>query len=288
MNRIKTLLAIAPLIALTASGLSAQLANRKQLTADGAKSVAEAVIAEATRLNTTGVVAVVDDGGNLMYLARIDGTFAAGAMISYGKARTAALFKRPTAVFEKIIRDGRTPMVALNDFTPLKGGVPVEVDGQIVGAVGVSGAASAEQDDELAAVGAKALGGMKQAMAAPVSIFPKAQVDAGFSQGGVLIGDMPDRGYQVHTSRRDKPGVVEVHSTDTDVFYVLSGSATLVTGGTMTGGKEIGPNEWRGEGIEGGETRKVAKGDVVVIPAGTPHWFKQIDGPVTYYAVKAR
>jgi glc operon protein GlcG len=286
--RIETVLMTTLAIGSPLAALQAQVATKKQLTMDGAKQVADAVLAEAKRLNTTGVVAVVDDGGNLMYLARVDGTFAAGAMISYGKARTAALFKRPTAVFENIIKGGRTPMVALNDFTPLQGGVPVEVDGQIVGAVGVSGAASAQQDEDLAVVGAKALAGMKQAMVAPVDVFPKAQVEAGFAKGGVLIGDMPDRGYQVHTSRRDKAGLAEVHTSDTDVFYVLSGSATLVTGGIMTGGKEIGPNEWRGEGIEGGETRRIVKGDVVVIPAGTPHWFKQVDGPVTYYAVKAR
>src|SRR5207253_449594 len=66
-------------------------------------------------------IAVVDDGGNLMYLERLDNTFAAGARISIGKARTAALFKKPTAAFEEIIRNGRTPMIALEDFTPLQG-----------------------------------------------------------------------------------------------------------------------------------------------------------------------
>ncbi len=284
---IRTMLASALVIALPAVALEAQVTAKKQLNMDGAKQIADAVVAEAKRLNTTGVVAVVDDGGNLMYLERVDGSFAAGALISYGKARTAALFMRPTSVFENLIKSGRTPMIALNDFTPLQGGIPVEVDGHIVGAVGVSGAASAAQDEELAMVGAKALADMKQALA-PVSVFPKMEVDAGFAKGGVLIGDLPDRGYQVHTSRRNEPGMVEVHTLDTDVFQVLSGSATLVTGGTMVGGKETGPNEWRGTEIQGGESRKIAKGDVVVIPAGTPHWFKAIDGPVTYFAVKAR
>ena len=284
---IKTMLVSAFVIALSASGLEAQVTSRKQLNRDGAKQIADAVVAEANRLKTTGVVAVVDDGGNLMFLERVDGSFPAGALISYGKARTAALFMRPTAVFENLIKNGRTPMIALNDFTPLQGGIPVEVDGQIVGAVGVSGAASAQQDEELALVGAQALAGIKQALA-PVSIFPKMTVDAGFAKGGVLIGDMPDRGFQVHTSRRDQPGLVEVHTRDTDVFQVLSGSATLVTGGSMVDGKETAPNEWRGTRIEGGDVRTIVKGDVVVIPAGTPHWFKAVDGPVTYFAVKAR
>src|SRR5581483_3475043 len=103
-----------------------------------------------------GVIAVVDEGGNLMALERLDGTFAAGANISIGKARTAVLFKRPTKAFEDIIKNGRTAMVALPDayFTPLQGGVPITVDGQIVGGVGVSGASSAQQDEELAMAGA--------------------------------------------------------------------------------------------------------------------------------------
>jgi glc operon protein GlcG len=257
------------------------------LTLDGAKKVADAVLAEAKRLNTTGVVAVTDDGGNLMYLARVDNTFAAGALISYGKARTATLFKRPTAVFENIIKQGRTPMVALNDFTPLQGGIPLEVDGQIVGGVGVSGGASAQQDEELAMAGVKALGSDRSALAEPVSYFDHQRVAESFAKGGVLL-DGSGRSYQVHTSRRDQAGTVEVHTEDTDLFYVLGGRATLVTGGMMLGGKETGPGELRGTEIEGGVTRMIAKGDVVVIPAGTPHWFKTVDAPVTYYAVKAR
>lgn len=273
------------LLALTGQAAAQQVVRRPVLTMAGAEQAAQAVVAEAKRLGTTGVVAVVDDGGNLMYLERVDGTFAAGAMISYGKARTAAMFKKPTSFFETIIKNGRTPMVALNDFTPLQGGIPVEVDGQIVGAVGVSGASSAQQDEDLAMVGVKALAGVRSAA---VSVFPKADVEQGFAHGGVLIGDHPDLGYQVHTSRRDQAGMAEVHTVDTDIFYVQSGSAVLVIGGTVLEPKPAGPNEIRGAGIEGGETRRVGRGDVVVIPAGTPHWFKQVDGPVTYYAVKAR
>src|SRR4030095_12711274 len=88
---------------------------------------------------------------------RIDGTFTAGANISIGKARTAVLFNKPTRTFEEIIKGGRTPMIALNDFTPLQGGVPIVVDGRTVGGIGVSGAASAAQDEELAIAGASAL-----------------------------------------------------------------------------------------------------------------------------------
>src|SRR5438094_1862069 len=107
---------------------SAEVADKKALTLDGAKKVAAAAAAEAARNNEGAAIAVVDDGGNLMYLERLDGTFAAGPRISIGKARTAALFKKPTAAFEDIIKNGRTAMVALEDFTPLQGGVPLEVE----------------------------------------------------------------------------------------------------------------------------------------------------------------
>jgi len=137
--------------------VSAQVAEKKVLTLEGAKAVAAAGAAEARKNNAGGAIAVVDDGGNLVYLERIDGTFAAGSMVSIGKARTSALFKKPTGFFEEVIRNGRTPMVALNDFTPLQGGVPIVLDGQVVGAVGVSGANSAQQDEEIAKVAAAAI-----------------------------------------------------------------------------------------------------------------------------------
>jgi glc operon protein GlcG len=138
--------------------VNAQTAERKALTLDGAKRVIAAAVAEARSKNAPGgAIAVVDEGGNLVAVERLDNTFAAGANISIGKARTAALFKRPTKFFEDVINKGRTAMAALPDFTPLQGGVPIVIDGQIVGAVGVSGAASAQQDEELAIAGANAL-----------------------------------------------------------------------------------------------------------------------------------
>jgi glc operon protein GlcG len=137
---------------------SAQTVQKKGLTLDGAKKVIAAAVAEAQRKNAPGgAIAVVDEGGNLVAVERLDDTFAAGANISIGKARTAVLFKRPTKFFEDVINKGRTAMTTLNDFTPLQGGIPIIVDGQIIGAVGVSGAASAQQDEELAIAGANAL-----------------------------------------------------------------------------------------------------------------------------------
>ena len=149
-----TLLGMGLALAGLVSPVSAQVAEHKSLTIEGARNVIAAAVTYARTKAGTGVIAVVDDGGNLMALERLDGTFAAGANISIGKARTAALFKKPTRFFEELINKGRTAMTAVNDFTPLIGGVPILVDGQMVGAIGVSGAASAAEDEEVAMAGA--------------------------------------------------------------------------------------------------------------------------------------
>jgi glc operon protein GlcG len=282
--------AIALFISALAVAASAQVADKKSLTLEGAKKVIAAAEAEAKRKNAPGaVIAVVDDGGNLMALHRLDGTFAAGANISIGKARTAVLFKRPTKFFEEIIKNGRTAMVALPDtlFTPLQGGIPVVVDGQIVGGVGVSGAASAQQDEELAIAGANALGENAAANGA-VSYFTKDQVAEAFSKGAVLVGEGDGRNYMVHASRRESSGMAEAHMKDTDIIYVLEGSATFVTGGSIVEAKTTAPDEIRGAAISGGETRRISRGDVITVPSGTPHWFKEVSGPLTYYVVKVR
>ncbi len=120
---------------------SAQTVEKKSLTLDGAERVIAAAKAQAAKLKAPGgVIAVVDAGGNLMALERLDGTFAAGANISIGKARTAVLFQKPTKVFEDIINKGRTAMAALPDsfFTPLQGGIPIALHGQIIGRLRVS------------------------------------------------------------------------------------------------------------------------------------------------------
>src|SRR5215813_5626884 len=237
----------------------AQVMEKKSLTLDGAKRVIAASVAEAKKLNAPGgVVAVVDDGGNLMALERIDGTFAAGANISIGKARTAVLFKRPTKTFEDIIKNGRTAMVALPDslFTPLQGGVPIVFEGQIVGGVGVSGAASAQQDEELAVAGTSAFNNPE--MTTPtVTYFEKEKVTAAFAKGAVLF-DKSDK-YIVHASRREEPGVGEVHTKDADIIYVLEGTAGFVTGGALVEPHNVAADEIRGREISGGETRKLVK-----------------------------
>jgi len=146
------------LTAITVLAVQAQVVDRKALTLDGAKKVIAAAETEAVKYHVGCSIAVVDDGGNLVAFHRVDPTFPAGARVSIGKARTAALFRQPTKNFEdSITQKGRTSMIALEDFTPLQGGVPIVVGGQIVGAIGVSGASSADQDTQVAMVGAAAL-----------------------------------------------------------------------------------------------------------------------------------
>lgn len=127
------------------------------LLLDDANLVMSAALSRARALNAGGAIAVVDDGGHLIALQRIDGTFAAGAEVSIGKARTAAIFKKPTKAFEDAIREGRVALAAVDAMTPLQGGVPIYIDGQVVGGVGVSGAHSQAEDEAIALAGAAAL-----------------------------------------------------------------------------------------------------------------------------------
>lgn len=292
MKTLLKLFTVALLVATCTAIAQAQTVERKSLSIDGAHKVIAAAVAYAKKVNAPGgVIAVVDEGGNLMAVERMDGTFAAGANISIGKARTAVLFKRPTKVFEDIIKNGRTAMVALPDsfFTPLQGGIPITIDGQIVGGVGVSGASSAQQDEELALAGANVFSSDTKVSEAksPVLFFDATQVSASFSRGAVLV-DGDNRNYMVHTSRREKPGSAEIHTLDTDIIYVLEGTATFVTGGTAVDTKEVAANEFRGTRIDGGESRQLKKGDVIIVPSNTPHWFKEVSGTFLYYTIKVR
>ena len=278
-----------------ASLANAQTVEKKTLTLQGAEQVITAAKAEAQKLQAPGgVIAVVDDGGNLMALERLDGTFSAGANISIGKAKTAVMFKKPTRFFEELINSsgkGRTVMTALENFTPLIGGIPIVVDGQIVGGVGVSGAASADQDEKLAIAGSNAFASETAIGGDPapaVSYWEKSKVDEAFSKGAVLFDGSDGRNYMVHASRREKPGQAEIHTKDADVIYVLQGSATFITGGEAVDGKTIAPEEIRGSSITGGETRKIAKGDVIIVPHGVPHQFLEVTNPFLYYVVKVR
>lgn len=134
------------------------IASQSTLTEAGARKVAATALEYARTHNAPGgAIAIVDGGGTLIYFERLEGTFRNASDIAIGKARTAALFGKPTRVFEKTVNEGRYTMLAVPavaPFTPLKGGVPIEVRGQVVGAIGISGAASADQDDEIASAAA--------------------------------------------------------------------------------------------------------------------------------------
>jgi glc operon protein GlcG len=292
MKHIRCLAGFAIAVTALATIAAAQTADKKTLTLKGAEAVIAAAKTEAQKLNAPGgVIAVVDDGGNLMALERLDGTFSAGANISIGKARTAVMFKKPTRFFEELINSngkGRTVMTALENFTPLIGGIPITVDGQIVGGVGVSGAATADQDEQLAIAGSKAFGVSSANADPPVSYWDKAKVEEAFVKGSILFDGSDGRNYMVHASRREKPGQAEIHSEDADVIYVLQGNATFVTGGEAVDAKLTAPGELRGSGIRNGETRQIAKGDVLIVPRGVPHQFLEVTDPFLYYVVKVR
>lgn len=133
------------------------IAIKHTLTLEGAGKVLAAAIAEARSRNAGGAIAIVDDGGSLIAFERIDGTFAAGAEVSIGKARTAAMFKKPTAAFEDSIKNGRVALVGVRELVPLQGGVPIVHEGFVVGAIGVSGAHSQQEDEQIAMAGAAAV-----------------------------------------------------------------------------------------------------------------------------------
>ena len=109
------------------------------------------------------------------------------------------------------------------------------------------------------------------------------KVAAALAKGGPLVSASD---LLVSGSHRTGPGHVEVHDKETDVLYVTDGGATFVTGGTMVGGKTTTPGQWAGTSIDGGETHQLTKGDVMVIPAGIPHWFKEVPQSISYYVVK--
>ena len=118
------------------------------------------------------------------------------------------------------------------------------------------------------------------------TILKAADLRATFGPGtGKSFLETPE--YRVGTARRDGPGEVEIHTIDTDIFYVVEGSATLVTGGETQNPKTVGPNEIRGTTIVGGNARNVGAGDIIVIPKGVPHWFNEVPGPFIYLVVKS-
>ena|SRR5246127_2399316 len=133
--------------------LQAELPTKKVLTLGLAKRLVAAAEAEAKKRGATVVIAVVDDGGQLILLERLDDTQVASVEVAIGKARTAAIFRRPSREFEDQVRNGRVAALALPGATPLQGGIPVTVEGKVIGAIGASGN-SPQEDEEIALAGA--------------------------------------------------------------------------------------------------------------------------------------
>jgi glc operon protein GlcG len=156
MRRVSASLLLS-LIVIAPTAAVAQTTAQPVLTLDGARTVADAAAAAARARHAGGAIAVVDAGGHLVFLERLDDTFPAAASVAIEKARTAATFRKPTRDFEKAIANGRTALLGVSVMTPLQGGVPILVNGRTVGAVGVSGATSAQEDDEIATAAAGAL-----------------------------------------------------------------------------------------------------------------------------------
>lgn len=225
------------------------------LTYEGAKLAAETVGAEAARRGVAPVVSAVDAGGELIYLLRPDAAQVASVKVTTDKARTAAIYRRPSKDFEDQANGGRPSALHLVGAVPLQGGIPIEVDGQVAGAIGVSGASSADEDNELAMIGAAAAA---VRAVGPVHV-PR---DAVFANGGLLV-QTPR--YAVDAGRRTGPGEVEVHDATVDVMHVVRGTATVRAGDA---------------------DYSLAEGDVLVVPAGVPHQFTAASAPFHYLVTK--
>jgi mannose-6-phosphate isomerase-like protein (cupin superfamily) len=117
-----------------------------------------------------------------------------------------------------------------------------------------------------------------------VTLIPSARVTAAFSKGEPLL---ETGSYKVHASLREAPGQAEVHVRDTDIIYVLEGTATIITGGSVVDGSTTALDEIRGSAIRGGIAQPLVKGDVFIVPNGVPHWFTRVQAPFRYYVVKA-
>ena len=285
----RAIIAALTVAAAAPAALRAELPSKSVLTLEAAQRIGAAAHAEAIKRGASVVIVVVDDGGHVVYLERLNDTQVASVEVGIGKARTAAIFRRPSKVFEDQIRDGRVAALALPGATPLQGGVPLEVNGRVIGAIGVSGN-TPQEDEDIAKAGAAALPAAIGATEGgpAVSYWNSREVKAAFAKGSVLFAGEDGRNYMVHASHRDGPGMAEVHTFDADIIHVLDGSATVVTGGTVENGKTSGPGEIRGTAIRNGDERRISAGDVLIVPAGTPHWFKDVPGPLNYYVVKVR
>jgi uncharacterized protein GlcG (DUF336 family) len=226
---------------------------------------AEAAGAESTRRNVAPVVAVVDVGGELVYIHRPDAAQVASVGVATDKARTAAIYRRPSKDFEDQASGGRPSALHLAGAVPLQGGIPLVVDDVVIGAIGVSGASSADEDQELALLGAATFA-TAVATATTVTHIDVDEMARAFAVGRLVVDTAA---YKIDAGRRTGPGALERHDAVTDVMYVVEGNAVVVTG-------EPGDET----------TTKLAPGDVFVIPATVAHTFTDVSDPFRYLVAK--
>ncbi len=150
---IRSMMLAAMTMVLVVGVANAQLIEKTALTLDGAKKIAAAAEAKAKAEGARVVIAVVDDSGNLLLLERLDDTQVASVNVGIDKARTAAIYRRPSKVFEDQVKNGRVSALALHGAVALQGGVPITVNGKVIGAIGVSGE-TPQQDEDIAVAGA--------------------------------------------------------------------------------------------------------------------------------------
>ena len=273
--------------AISLAGAAASFSTRTEsvLTREGAELAATTVGALATERGVAPVAAVVDPDGLLVYLWRPDAAQVASVGVATDKARTAAIYRRPSKDFEEQASQGRPSALHLARAVPLQGGIPITVDGHVVGAFGVSGASSADEDQELAIAGAEAA----QAAARPspssngAAFFSRDELERKFEHGGLLL-DL--KRYKLDAGRREAPGEAEYHERFVDVMHVVAGTATVVTGGKMVEPREIEAGELRASSLDGGEPHALAEGDVLAVPSKVPHQFVDVSDPFLYFVVK--
>jgi uncharacterized protein GlcG (DUF336 family)/uncharacterized RmlC-like cupin family protein len=258
-------------VSIAGSAADFSTAELPALTQEGAKLAAEAVGAAADERGVAPVVSAVDAGGALIYLHRPDEAQVASVEVTTDKARTAAIYRRPSKDFEDQASGGRPSALHLARAVPLQGGMPILYDGHVVGAIGVSGASSADEDQELAVIGANALAS-PNGRTNGAAFFASDDVRRKFETGGLLL---ETHAYKIDAGRREAPGAPELHEHEVDVMRVVEGSATVITGG-----------EIKGDRIEGGKTQQVSEGDVIAIPNGLPHQFVEVTDPFLYFVVK--
>ena len=259
----------------------------RALTYEGARLAAEAAGSLAAQRGVSPVVAVVDGGGELVYLHRPDAAQVASVGVATDKARTAAIYRRPSKDFEEQASGGRASALHLARAVPLQGGIPLAAGEEVVGAIGVSGASSADEDSELAIAGAEAFAAALAAAGNGIgngaAHFPNAELREKFEQGGLLLDTS---GYKLDAGRRVAPGEVEYHERFVDVMHVVEGRATVRTGGTLVEPREVAPGELRAPALQGGTSHELTEGDVLAIPSGVPHQFVDVSDPFLYFVVK--